>query len=73
MCTCVCVLHNAWDYGDMVAEAWILVYPALEGVLAKLVFVCVCSCKSVGKCAWTRGCGHAALADGITAMPGHPG
>lgn len=57
----------------MVAEAWILVYPALEGVLAKLVFVCVCSCKSVGKCAWTRGCGHAALADGITAMPGHPG
>lgn len=24
-------------------------------------------------CVWTRGCGHAALADGITALPGHPG
>ena len=38
-CVSVCVLHNAWDYGDLVAEAWISVYPALEGVLAKL---CVC-------------------------------
>lgn len=46
----VCVLHNAWDYGDLVAEAWISVYPALEGVLAKL---CVCLCVSVGECVWT--------------------
>lgn len=33
------------------------------------VYVCVCG----RVCVWTRGCGHAALADGITALPGHPG
>ncbi len=50
VCLCVCVLYNAWDYSDLVAEAWILVYPALEGVLAKL---CVWLCVSLGERVWT--------------------
>lgn len=41
------MIHIAWDHSDLVAEAWISVYPALEGALAKL---CVCLCASVGEC-----------------------
>lgn len=53
MYVCVCVFYTKRGT-DLVAEAWILEYPALEGVLAKLR---VCLCASVGKCV----CGHKAV------------
>lgn len=50
---CACY-PNAWDFGDLVAEAWILEYTALEGVLAKRrMFVCVCmDTKTVDMLRW---------------------